>query len=48
VSSQQLSDAIDGTANNVNGVGTLDTPMADADAEALRQKLNELISALHR
>ena len=31
-----------------NGVQTLDGPFADSDTESLRQKLNELISALPR
>ena len=52
MSNQQLDDAIGGTANNVNGVGTLDMepndpPTAD-DWRALRDKVNELVSALHR
>lgn len=40
--------AIAGTSSNSNGVGTLDTGFGDPDAEALRQKLNELIDALRR
>lgn len=35
-------------SNNSNGVGTLDTPMADPDVETLRQKVDELINALRR
>jgi len=29
-------------------VGTLDTPFADPDAEALRNKVNEMLAALRR
>ncbi|MCX7007373.1 MAG: hypothetical protein NTY53_09020, partial [Kiritimatiellaeota bacterium] len=43
-----ISMAIGGTSNNSNSVATLDTPMNDPDMETLRQKLNELISALRR
>jgi hypothetical protein len=43
VTSVQLSSAISGTSNNTNGVSTLDSGFADADLEALRQKLNEMI-----
>ena len=43
VSQSQLDNAISGTSANTNGVGTLDTGFADADMEALRQKLNEMI-----
>jgi hypothetical protein len=35
-------------SNNSNGVGTLDSPFGDPEAEDLRQKLNELINALRR
>ena len=31
-----------------NGVATLDTPLADPDSEAIRQKMNELILAQQR
>ncbi len=48
VSQAQLDNAISGTSNNTNSVGTLDSGFADADMEALRQKMNELISALRR
>ena len=48
VSQAQLDSAISGTSNNTNSVGTLDSGFADADMEALRQKMNELISALRR
>ncbi|MCX6854258.1 MAG: hypothetical protein NTV80_05065 [Verrucomicrobia bacterium] len=51
VSQAQLDSAIlnslNGTSNNTNGIGTLDTGFADpptlADLEALRQKMNEVI-----
>jgi hypothetical protein len=43
VSLAQLDNAISGTSNNTNSVGTLDSGFADADMEALRQKLNEII-----
>ena len=33
---------------NSNGVQTLDSPMADPEAEALRQKFNELVNVLRR
>lgn len=36
------------SSNNSNSVATLDTPMSSGEAELLRQKLNELISALRR
>lgn len=45
VSAQQLSDAINGTSANSNGVATLDT---SADLPTAIGKLNELISALRR
>ena len=48
VSNAALSSAIGGTSSNSNGVGTLDTPFADPDDEALRGKLNELLVALRR
>ena len=43
MTNSQLATAISGTSNNTNGVSTLDSPMADPDSEALREKLNELI-----
>ena len=43
VSQAQLDSAINGTSNNTNSVSTLDSGFADADMEALRQKLNEII-----
>jgi hypothetical protein len=43
-----ISTAIAGTSNNTNGVATLDTPFADPDMEALRQKLNEMLLAQRR
>ncbi|MBE7494929.1 MAG: hypothetical protein HS117_08290 [Verrucomicrobiaceae bacterium] len=48
VSQAALDAAIGGTSSNTNAVGTLDAPMADPDAEALRQKVNELLLALRR
>ena len=44
---------IQGTSNNTNSVGTMDTPFANdpptlADMEAMRAKMNELILALRR
>ncbi len=44
----QLNSAIGGTSNNTNAVATLDTPFADPDLEALRQKLNEFLLAARR
>jgi hypothetical protein len=41
--SSSISNAISGTSNNTNSVGTLDSGFADADMEAMRQKLNEMI-----
>ena len=46
--SSAISQAMNGTSNNTNGVDTLDTGFADADLEALRQKMNELILMLRR
>lgn len=43
VSQAQLDSAISGTSANTNGVSTLDSPFADPDMEAIRQKLNEMI-----
>lgn len=43
-----LATAISGTSNNSNAVATLDTPFADADAEAMRLRFNELVLALRR
>ena len=48
VTDAALAAAIAGTSNNSNAVATLDTPFADPDAEAMRQKLNELILAQRR
>jgi hypothetical protein len=48
VSQAQLDNAISGTSANTNSVGTLDSGFADADMESLRQKMNELITALLR
>ncbi len=48
VSNATLASAIGGTSSNSNGVGTLDTPFGDPDAEALRGKVNEMLLALRR
>lgn len=48
VSQSQLDNAINGTSNNSNGVGTLDSSFGDPASEELRNKLNELITALRR
>jgi hypothetical protein len=56
VTAAQLGEAVAGalvaaagdSSANSNGVELLNTPMADPDAETLRQKLNELILALRR
>ncbi len=48
VSLTQLDNAIATTSSNSNAVNTLDTPFADADAEQLRQRFNELVLALRR
>ena len=48
VTNAQLADAVAGTSNNTNAVATLNTPFADPDTEALRQKFNELILAARR
>jgi hypothetical protein len=44
----QLNSAISGTSSNTNAVATPDTPFADPDLEALRQKLNEFLLAARR
>ena len=43
VTQSQLDNAISGTSANTNNIGTLDSPFADPDMEAMRQKLNEMI-----
>jgi hypothetical protein len=43
ISQAQLDNAIAGTSSNTNNVSTLDTPFADPDMEAMRQKMNEMI-----
>jgi hypothetical protein len=48
VSNAALDAAIGATSSNSNGVGTLDTPFADPDAEALRGKLNGLLTSQRR
>ena len=40
--------AIQGTSGNTNAIATLDTPFADADAESMRLRFNELVLALRR
>jgi hypothetical protein len=44
----EVAGVVAGSSANTNGVGTLDTPFGDPDAEALRGKVNELIGALRR
>jgi hypothetical protein len=46
--SSTIGNALSNTSANTNGVGTLDSNFTDPDMEALRQKLNELISAARR
>jgi hypothetical protein len=52
VSQQQLDDAIAGTANNVDGIEpasvTVSDPPSQAEVQAIVDKLDELINALHR
>ena len=48
VTSAQLASAISGTSSNTNAVVTLDTPFADPDAEALRQRFKEFLLAARR
>ena len=43
-----LASADAGSSANSNVVGTMDTPFADPDAEALRVKVNELLTAMRR
>ncbi|MBL9130724.1 MAG: hypothetical protein JNG86_05965 [Verrucomicrobiaceae bacterium] len=43
-----LANTLSQCSANSNAVATLDTPMADPDDEALRQKVNELLLALRR
>lgn len=43
-----IANAVSGTSANSNGVDTLETAFLDAETEALRQKLNELLLALRR
>ena len=40
--------ALANSSNNTNAVATLDAPFADPDAEALRQKVNEMLLAMRR
>lgn len=44
----EIAGVVAGSSANSNGVGTLDTPFADPDAESLRGKLNELLLAMRR
>ena len=46
--SNAISNAVSGTSNNSNAVSTLDTPFADPDAESMRQRFNDLLTALRR
>ncbi len=46
--SADLAGAISSTSSNSTAVLTLDIPFADPDDEALRVKINELITALRR
>lgn len=53
VSVSDLNNAVAGTSNNSNSVATLDAPFTNdpptlADIEQLREKINELITALRR
>ena len=43
-----IDSAIAGSSHNTNSVATLDDAFADADMEAMRQKVNELILAARR
>jgi hypothetical protein len=43
-----VNDALQQCSNNSNAVGTLDAPMADPDAETLRNAYNTLVLALRR
>jgi hypothetical protein len=43
-----VNDALQQCSNNSNAVGTLDAPMADPDAETLRNAYNTLLLALRR
>ncbi|MBL9129638.1 MAG: hypothetical protein JNG86_00455 [Verrucomicrobiaceae bacterium] len=43
-----LANTLAQTSANTNAVATLDTPMADPDAEVLRQKINEFLNAARR
>ncbi len=45
---EALATAAGNSSANSNGVGTLDTSFSDPDMETLRQKINELITALRR
>jgi len=40
--------ALANSSNNTNAIATLDTPFADPDTEALRQKFNEMLLAQRR
>jgi hypothetical protein len=44
----EIAGVVAGSSANSNGVGTLDTPFADPNDEAIRGKVNELLAALRR
>lgn len=46
--SNALLDTLNQTSNNTNGVSTLDNGFTDPAAEELRNKFDELITALRR
>lgn len=48
VTTAALNAAIAGTARNLVGVSTLDTPFADPDAESLRVAFNQLVNVAFR
>ena len=48
LTTQQLNNAIAGTSTHTNAVATRDTPFADPDLEAMRQKMNETLLAAWR
>ena len=48
VTNAALAAAVNTTSGNTNAVGTLDTPFADPESEALRVRLNEFLLAARR